>query len=65
MKDKSCQYEPSPPIAVQEQPFEVDYLIKNFLSADKQAKLFIKDKSCQYEPSHQYQFKNSLLKLTI
>ena len=62
---KSCQYEPSSPISVQEQTSEVDYLNKNLLSVDLQAKLNITDKSCQYEPSHQYQFKNSLLKLTI
>ena len=47
MIDKSCQYEPSSPISVQEQPSGVDDLNKNLLSADIQAKLFVKDKSCQ------------------
>ena len=50
MIDKSCKYEPSSPISVQEQPSEVDYLNKNFLSVDTQAKLVVIHKSCQYEP---------------
>ena len=42
------------PISVQEQPFEVVYLNKNFLPVDTQAKLNLIDKrSCQYEPSSQ------------
>ena len=48
---KSCQYEPLTPISVQEQPSEVDYQNKNFLSIDTQDKLTMIDKSCQYEPS--------------
>ena len=51
MIDKSCQYEPSLQISVQEQPSEVDFLNKNFLSPDIQAKLNLIDKRCQYEPS--------------
>ena len=50
MIDKSCQYKPSSPISVQEQPSEVYYPIKNLMSVDTQAKLII-DKSCQYKPS--------------
>ena len=48
---KSCQYEPSSPISVQEQPSEVDYLNKNLMSVDTQAKLVMINKSCQYELS--------------
>ena len=51
MIDKSCQYEPSSPISVQEQPSEVYYLIKNLMSVDTQAKLVMINKSCQYELS--------------
>ena len=51
MKDKNCQYEPSSPISVQEQPSDVDYLNKKLLSVDTNAKLVMKDKSCRYEPS--------------
>ena len=51
MIDKSCQYEPSSPISVQEQPSEVDYLNKSLMSVDTQAKLVMIDKSCQCEPS--------------
>ena len=39
------------PKSVQEQPSEVNYLNKNFLSVDTQAKLVMIDKICQYEPS--------------
>ena len=51
MIDKSCQYEPSLPISVQEQHSEVDYLNKKLLPVDTQAKLVMKDKNCQYKPS--------------
>ena len=51
MLDKSCQYKPSSPISVQEQPSEVDYLNENFQSVDTQTKHVIITKSCQYEPS--------------
>ena len=48
---KSCQYKPSSPISVQEQPSESDYLNKKLPSLDSQAELVMIDKSCQYEPS--------------
>ena len=51
MIDKSCQYKPSSPISVQGKPSEIQYLNKNFLSVDSQAKSVMLDKSCQYEPS--------------
>ena len=44
MIDKCCQYEPSSPISVQEQPSEVNYLDKKFRSVDIQAKLVMIDK---------------------
>ena len=50
MIDKSCQYEPTSPISVQEQPSEVVYLNQNFISVDTKAKLVMLDKVCQYEP---------------
>ena len=51
MIDNSCQYEPSSPITVQEQPSEYNYLNKIILSVDTQAKLVMIDNSCQYKPS--------------
>ena len=50
MIDKNCQYEPQTLISVQEQPSDVDYLNKKFLSVDTNVKLVMKDKICQYEP---------------
>ena len=52
MKDKSCQSEPSSPISVQEQPSEVNYLNKNFLSVGIQAKLNTTDMTASMNHLH-------------